>query len=320
MSRTYTATGINLKSMPLGESDRLLTILTQEYGLIRAVAPGCRKAKSKLGGRSALFVVNQLLLAQGRSLDKILQAETQESYPGLSRDLGRLTAGQYLAELVLFQALSDQPQTDLFWLLCAHLTRLEQAQGQQVLPQLVTGIFHLLVWAGIAPQVLRCCLTQEQIVPELDHPQWRVQFNPAVGGIVSLEPLEPALTPVAAGQLSASSRSGFQTADRSAAKYPAHPRRTEPAPGLMLTAAELRLLQHLAHQTQPSPNPVDQLTAPVEVPEELNSLDLGNTTSLWLGVEHTLRQYAEYHFDRSIRSASLVDTCFADSLVVSYSS
>ena len=33
MSRTYKATGINLKSMPLGEADRLLTILTREQGL-----------------------------------------------------------------------------------------------------------------------------------------------------------------------------------------------------------------------------------------------------------------------------------------------
>ncbi|HEY9873712.1 MAG TPA: recombination protein O N-terminal domain-containing protein, partial [Candidatus Obscuribacterales bacterium] len=81
MSRTYKATGINLKSMPLGEADRLLTILTREFGLIRAVAPGARKHHSKLSGRSGLFVVNELLIAQGRSLDKITQAETKESYP-----------------------------------------------------------------------------------------------------------------------------------------------------------------------------------------------------------------------------------------------
>ena len=69
MSRTYKVTGINLKGMPLGEADRLLTILTQELGLIRVVAPGARKQNSKLGGRSGLFVVNELLIAKGRSLD-----------------------------------------------------------------------------------------------------------------------------------------------------------------------------------------------------------------------------------------------------------
>lgn len=50
MSRTYNATGINLKALPLGETDRILTILTPDSGLIRAVAPGSRKHQSRLGG------------------------------------------------------------------------------------------------------------------------------------------------------------------------------------------------------------------------------------------------------------------------------
>lgn len=127
MSRTYKATGINLKSMPFGEADRLLTILTREQGLVRAVAPGCRKPKSKLGGRSALFVVNDLMLVQGRSLDKIAQAETLESYPGLSQNLAKLTTSQYLAELTLYQALSGQPQIELWDLFCQQLTQLQNA-------------------------------------------------------------------------------------------------------------------------------------------------------------------------------------------------
>jgi DNA repair protein RecO (recombination protein O) len=103
MSRTYKATGINLKSMPMGESDRLLTILTREFGLVRAIAMGSRKHNSRMGGRSELFVVNELMFAKGRSLDKITQAETLESYPRLGQDLRKLIASQYLAELCLHQ-------------------------------------------------------------------------------------------------------------------------------------------------------------------------------------------------------------------------
>ena len=69
MSRTYKATGINLKATAFGESDRIVTILTREFGLIRATAPGARKHLSSLGGRSGMFVVNQLLIAKGRSID-----------------------------------------------------------------------------------------------------------------------------------------------------------------------------------------------------------------------------------------------------------
>src|SRR5512147_915068 len=100
--------------MPFGEADRLLTILTREHGLIQAIAMGARKHSSSLAGRSGLFVVNDLLIVKGRSLDKVTQAETLESYPKLGKDLQKLTVSQYLAELCLCQALSDQPQEELF--------------------------------------------------------------------------------------------------------------------------------------------------------------------------------------------------------------
>src|SRR4028119_106832 len=112
MTRTYKATGINLKSAPMGESDRVLTVLTREFGLIRAVAPGVRKQRSTIGGRSELFVVNELLIAKGRSLEKITQASTVESHAGLSRNLGKLAAAQYLAELAIASALSEEPQEE----------------------------------------------------------------------------------------------------------------------------------------------------------------------------------------------------------------
>jgi DNA repair protein RecO (recombination protein O) len=185
-SGTYKATGINLKSIPLGESDRLLTILTEEYGLLRAVAPGSRKHKSSLGGRSSLFVVNQLLLAKGRNLDKVIQAESLESYPGLSQDLSKLTASQYLAELALYQALSEQSQAELFQLLRHLLGQLEKAPKAMVLPHLTHATFHLLAVAGLAPQVQSCCVTQQPIEPNFTDLDWRVGFSSTAGGVVDL--------------------------------------------------------------------------------------------------------------------------------------
>ena len=75
-SKTYKITGINLQVSPMGEADRLLTILSPEQGLIKAIAAGSRKPKARLGGRTTLFVVNELLLASGRNFQRIIQAET----------------------------------------------------------------------------------------------------------------------------------------------------------------------------------------------------------------------------------------------------
>ncbi|MFO0209302.1 MAG: DNA repair protein RecO, partial [Pseudanabaena sp.] len=98
MPKEYQAIGINLKGMPLGEHDRLLTILTKECGLIKAVATGARKHRSAMAGRSGLFVVNDLQISVGRSMDRIKNAEMLQSFVGLGKTLAKLTAAQYLSE------------------------------------------------------------------------------------------------------------------------------------------------------------------------------------------------------------------------------
>lgn len=286
MSRTYKATGINLKGMPLGETDRLVTILTAEFGLIRAVAPGARKHKSSLRGRSELFVVNQLLIAKGRSLDKITQAETITSYPGLSRDLGKLAASQYLAEVALAIALSEQPQTELYELLNEHLRRLEQIpQAEDIIAHLVHGIFHLLAIAGIGPQVHACCLTQQPVAANFSDPHWRVGFSFEAGGLISSTAREL--------------NRGQDETQSTAAQ--AEPQQAEPSPSLSINstlgAVELTLLQQLGASSLPEPEQI--------FPPEPLAISLDGA---WSRVERLLRDYTHYHLGRSIRSAALVDT------------
>jgi DNA repair protein RecO (recombination protein O) len=186
MSGTYIATGINLKAAPMGENDRLITVLTQEYGLLRAIAPGSRKPKSSLGGRMSLFVVNQLAIVKGRSIDRIIQAETLNSYAGLARDLDKLTASQYLAEIVLAQALTELPQAEIFQLLNFHLARIElltDGDRSTIMAHLCHGIFHLLALGGIAPQIHHCILTKQSIEPNLTDDRWRIAYSIDGGGI-----------------------------------------------------------------------------------------------------------------------------------------
>lgn len=296
MSRSYKATGINLKSMPFGETDRLLTVLTIEQGLIRVIAPGARKHKSRLAGRSSQFVVNELFIVQGKQLDKLVQAETVRSFPGLASDLARLTASQYLAELVLCQALSEQPQGELFALLIEHLQRLEQTTGDSLLASLTQGIFHLLALAGLAPEVKQCSLSQVAIVPDLTQADWRVGFSPTAGGIVSMGQLGNCPVPAAKGRIP-EERYSVREEGRSTGIYG----RSSNQPGTtLITALELVLLQQLGQPKLIASQPVAGLAASSE-----------QTRYLWQRIELLLRQYAQYHFDRPIRSATLIDACFS---------
>lgn len=288
MSRTYKTIGINLKSMPLGEHDRLLTVLTREYGLIRAVAPGSRKHKSQLAGRSALFVVNELSMSKGKSLDRIGQAETIASYPGLSRNLGTLTASQYLAELVLVQALSDRSQEELFDLLLEQLTRLEQlpthAKPADILACLTHGTFQLLTSAGFTPQVCEYCLTQRAIVPDLSDPNWRIEFSIEAGGAIDPEG-EPTQIQAASPHIVRESVGEYRTT------------RSPVLPRIYLNATELTLLQ--------------QLTLPETPPLPESLAHSARIEQAWVTIERVLRNYAQYHFGRSIRSATLMDSYLA---------
>lgn len=187
MSRTYQTIAIVLKGIPFGESDRLITIFSPDYGLIRAIAPGARKPKSSLRGRTELFVINQFLISSGKNLDRITQAETQYSYPGLGQNVCKLAAGQYLIELILALGTEASPQLSLYELFTEHLRRLEtEAQPETLYGHLAQALFHCLATEGFAPQFHHCALSLETIAPNFYDRQWRVGFSTELGGIVSL--------------------------------------------------------------------------------------------------------------------------------------
>ncbi len=277
-SSQYKATGIILKGKTLKETDRLLTILTPEYGLLRAVAPGAKKLKSRLRGRTELFVINDLLIIKGRSLDKVIQAETIYTYPALSQDIGRLAAAQYLGEVALYLAVDEQPQVELYELLNEHLRRIEQLKPQQnVYPVIIQGVFHLLAVAGIAPQVQACCLSNKTLALANLSDRWRGGFSFDSGGVVFAR--------------SSSSEKEEVTEDSNAA-----PIKIE----YKINPVELGIFQHLSDRDLPNPHEF--------MPSHL--IRVLSIDSAWLRIEQILRQYIQHHLGKSIRSASLVNSLY----------
>ena len=89
----YRDTGVVLRTYKLGEADRIVVLLTEHHGKVRAVAKGVRKTMSRFGGRLEPMSHVRLLLAQGRELDIVSQAETVESLAPMVVDLDHLTSG-----------------------------------------------------------------------------------------------------------------------------------------------------------------------------------------------------------------------------------
>ncbi len=96
----YRTQAINLKSYNLGEADKIIVMYSKDHGIIKCVAKGVKKAKSSLGGRMQSFMANNLLLAKGRNLDIVCQAENIESFHKLKTDYDKLSYAFYCAELI----------------------------------------------------------------------------------------------------------------------------------------------------------------------------------------------------------------------------
>jgi DNA repair protein RecO (recombination protein O) len=302
MSKTYKATGINLKTQPLGESDKIVTILTQEFGLIRAVATGARKQNSSLGGKMGMFVINELLISPGKNLSIIIEAQTIRSYQGLSKDLGKLAASQYLAEIVLCQSLSEQPQIEIYELFNKHIQRLEdipRTETKSVVACLVQCVFQLLTLAGLTPQVEFCCLTQRFLTPDWKNPHWQVGFSIPSGGIICLDAWKNLRKEIEQGkwknrEMGENTRRNVPNT-QSLASEPNYETVFEqqelPVISRRLNGKELFMLQHLSET-------------------EIIQIDAADYSG-WLAVEQVLRQYVQYHLGRPIHSATLIDSYFA---------
>ena len=88
-----------LRTHKLGEADRIVTMLTRQHGKVRAVAKGVRRTGSKFGARLEPFMVADVQLYEGRTLDIITQAESLGSYGALiTADYDSYTAASVMVE------------------------------------------------------------------------------------------------------------------------------------------------------------------------------------------------------------------------------
>lgn len=154
----YREQGVVLRTQKLGEADRIVTLLTLGRGLLRAAAKGVRRTSSKFGARLEPFMVADLQLYEGRTLDTITQASTLGAYgPHISEDYDRYRAGSVMVETA--ERLSEGgPAPEQYRLLVGALRTL--AQGA-LPPELLRDgyLLRAMAAAGWAPgfdQCVRC--------------------------------------------------------------------------------------------------------------------------------------------------------------------
>lgn len=166
-----------MKRSDFGEADRLLTLFTPDLGKIRAIAKGARKPSSRKSGHVELFTHAALLVARGRHLDIVTQAETLDAFLPLRENLDRLGFGYYLAELVdrfLEENVENPPLFDLL------LNALRWLGDPETDPVLLARYFELqlLKHVGYQPQLFNCANCGRPVEPVDNF------FSAEIGGVL----------------------------------------------------------------------------------------------------------------------------------------
>jgi DNA repair protein RecO (recombination protein O) len=174
--RVYRTEALVLKAYDYGEADRILTLYTPTYGKLRAIAKGVRRTKSRMSGHVDLFTHSSLLVARGRQLDIVTQADTIESYAPLRLDLWRSSWAHYVAELVEAFSADNQANYPVFTLTASTFRRLAAHPN----PELAVRAFEvaLLALVGYRPQLYRCVSCETSIQPNGN------RFSTRLGGVL----------------------------------------------------------------------------------------------------------------------------------------
>ncbi len=174
--RLYRTEAVVLRRQELGEADRLLTLFTPAHGKLRALAKGIRRPGSRKAGHLEPFSRVDVLVARGRELDIITQAEALDDHPHLADDLVRFGQAAYMAELMDRFAVEGESNPPLYGLLADMLARLDAGDE----PGGVVRYFQvrLLDRTGYRPELFHCVECGADLEPEDQF------FSAAKGGML----------------------------------------------------------------------------------------------------------------------------------------
>ena len=185
MSSEKRLNGLCIKASPLGENDRLITILTDELGIIRLAAPGARRPKSSLACATPLTYLNLQIFGK-RDLKSVRQIKIIKSYSGLGKNIESLAATQAITELTFLLVGNNDKQQNYLPCVLAHLDRIylhkvTKEKDIKILSMSIQSLIHLLAIGGINLPVHHCCKTGLPIIPPLGNWEWECHYLPDEG-------------------------------------------------------------------------------------------------------------------------------------------
>jgi DNA repair protein RecO (recombination protein O) len=173
----YSDEAVVLRTRKLAEADRIITLLTRQHGVVRAVAKGVRRTSSRFGSRLEPFTHVDLQLAEGRNLDVITQAETRSPFGAtISADYDQYTAASVMLETAeRLVAEEHEPALQQYLLLVGGLRAMTTGDHRPG-DVLASFLLRSLAVAGYAPSFDGCA--------RCGAPGPHTAFHPSAGGVL----------------------------------------------------------------------------------------------------------------------------------------
>ena len=161
--------GLVIREQTVGESDRLVTLLTADYGLVKAFVRRAKSIKCHNVSATSLFAYSEFTLYRSREAYVVDNAVANEVFFDLRKDINALSLAQYFVQLAYFLCAEEQPAPDTLRLLLNALHLL--CKGKRP-PAIIKSAVEMRMMAlgGYMPDILACyrCGTYESEVMYFD--------------------------------------------------------------------------------------------------------------------------------------------------------
>ena len=152
-----TTKALVLRGVDYKESDRILTLLTQDMGKVTVSARGCRKKNSPLSAGCQLLCWSEFVLYQFQDRWTVKECSALREFRGVREDLEKFALGCYFAEVTELLSVEELPAPELLSLTLNSLHALDRLDRP---PALVKGVFEwkAMCLAGYEPLVDACAV------------------------------------------------------------------------------------------------------------------------------------------------------------------
>ncbi len=150
-----TAPGLVIREQSIGESDKLITVLTAQYGLVRAFSRGAKKTKSKKLAATSLLAYGDFTFSKTRDAYSVDEALVKEVFFELRQDVEKMALAQYFCQLANEFCEEDYESEEILRLFLNALWLLKTDKKSTDFIKSVVE-FRLMAIGGYMPDLLAC--------------------------------------------------------------------------------------------------------------------------------------------------------------------